>query len=89
MKVVFDPSKDAANSQNHGISLDRAKDFDYESAMYAVDDREDYGEVRYRALGFLDALLHMLVFAEVRAGVIRAISLRKANKSERKQYAEG
>ena len=32
------------------------------SAAIEIDDSEDYGEVRYNALGFLDARLHSLTF---------------------------
>jgi uncharacterized protein len=50
--VTFDPEKDSENIRRHGISLQRAEDFDFSAADYALDDREDYGEVRYRAVSF-------------------------------------
>ena len=53
MQVTCTPSKDATNRRKHGISLRRAEDFDMTSAAIEVDDRGDYGEVRYNALGFL------------------------------------
>lgn len=87
MAITFDPRKDAINRRKHGISLARAADFDFEAAVFAVDDREDYGEVRYRALGFLDARLHSLVFA-LYGEEVRAISLRKATRHEAKEYKE-
>jgi uncharacterized DUF497 family protein len=37
----FDTAKDKANKK-HGISLDRAEDFDFDAALFVVDDREDY-----------------------------------------------
>jgi len=51
MVIVFDPAKDAIDKRKHRISLERAEDFDFDSALYNVDDREDYGELRYRAIG--------------------------------------
>ncbi len=88
MVVVFDPAKNAKNIREHGISLRRAEDFDFDAATYDVDDREDYGEVRWNAIGFLDARLYSLTFTELEDGVIRAISLRKAATPERKRYGQ-
>ena len=87
MEVTYRPSKDARNRRLHGISLARARDFDFDSAKFAVDDSQDYGEERWIALGFLDATLHVLVFTEL-PDAIHAISLRKAESSERKEYAQ-
>jgi uncharacterized DUF497 family protein len=53
-----------------------------------VDDRADYGETRFRAIGLLDARIYALVFAEGGGDGIRAISLRKATKREAKEFQE-
>lgn len=50
-------------------------------ALFAPDQRRDYGEARIRALGWLDKRLHALVFVETHHG-IRVVSFRKANKRE-------
>jgi uncharacterized protein len=83
----FDAAKDKANKKKHGISLGRAEDFDFDAALFVVDDREDYGEIRIRAIGFLDGRLHSLVFTQD-SDDIRAISLRKATRHEEKEYEE-
>ncbi len=88
MDVKFNPAKDAKNIREHGISLRRAEDFDFDAASYDIDDREDYGEVRWNAVGFLDARLYSLTFTEVKEDVIRAISLRKASTEESKRYEQ-
>lgn len=49
------------------------------------DDREDYGELRMKALGFIGVRLHVLIFTE-RGDKIRVISLRKATKREVEAY---
>jgi uncharacterized DUF497 family protein len=85
MPITFDPAKNATNKRKHRISLARAQDFDFAAAIYTVDDREDYGEIRYRALSFLDARLYSLVFV-LDGETIRAISLRKATRYEEKEY---
>ena len=85
--VAFDPAKNDRNIELRGISFERASEFEFSTAWIVVDDRKDYGEIRYRAMGFLDARLHALVFTETANG-IRVISLRKANKREEKGYAQ-
>ncbi|QMV18277.1 BrnT family toxin [Granulicella sp. 5B5] len=88
MDVEFDPTKDVKNVRDHGISLQRAIEFDFDAACFDIDDREDYGEVRWNAIGFLGARLYSLTFTEVEDGVIRAISLRKATTQEGKRYEQ-
>ncbi|MGT2515643.1 BrnT family toxin [Sphingomonas panni] len=65
MEIEFDPAKDEANIAKHGLSLADAAGFDLLSAAVLVDDRADYGEVRYRAFG-------QNRWRRVRAGVHRA-----------------
>ena len=60
-------------------------DFDLSSATFQIDTRKDYGEVRTRALGFISHTLYALVFT-MRDGILRGISLRKANRKERNRY---
>ncbi|MCL2661074.1 MAG: BrnT family toxin [Acidobacteriaceae bacterium] len=88
MKIAYSSAKDTINQRKHGISLQRAEDFDFDTALFDVDDREDYGEIRHIALGFIDTHLYALAFTQVSEVVIRAISLRKATPHERKRYAE-
>lgn len=85
MEVDFDPAKNATNIRERGLSFERAAEFDFESAQFIIDNRRDYGETRYRVLGFLGRRLHALVFVEI-VGGIRVISFRKANKREVKQH---
>ena len=87
--IPYDPKKDKSNKRKHGISLGKAEDFDFEGALYLIDNRKDYGEIRFRAIGFLDARLYTLVFVDEEEGDnMRAISLRKATKHEAKEYKE-
>lgn len=50
-----------------------------------IDDRQDYGEVRHIAFGYIGADLHALCFT-ARGPNIRVIMLRKASKRERRDY---
>jgi uncharacterized protein len=54
--------------------------------LIGSDDRRDYHEIRYIALGYLDGRLHVLCFTETDDG-IRVISFRKANPREVNRYA--
>jgi uncharacterized DUF497 family protein len=87
VEVAYDAAKGAENIAKHGISLVRANDFDFDSALWKLDDSQDYGEARWNLVGWLDAKLYHLtvVFQPISP---RAISLRKATKQEGKQYAE-
>ncbi len=83
--VEFDPGKDDKNQGKHGISLAAAEDFEWEGAFYALDNRKIYGEWRITAVGYLYGRLHVVIFTE-RCGIVRIISLRKANTREVKDY---
>jgi uncharacterized DUF497 family protein len=82
--ITFDPAKNARNLRERGLSFDHSEIF----AAFKIDDRRDYGEVRVRAVGFLDGKLHVLVFTE-RGEDLRVISLRRANRAEVRIYGEG
>ena len=68
--------------------MKRAEDLDEDTALFAVDDSQDYGEVRYKATGWLDAMLYSLIFTMEPEEIIRAISLRKSTAQEQRDYAE-
>lgn len=85
MTVSFDPEKDAINRAKHGLSLARADEVNLGTAVVRPDDRRDYSEPRWRAYGMIDGRLHMLAFT-VREGVLRAISLRRANARETRRH---
>ncbi|MDP2255530.1 MAG: BrnT family toxin [Polaromonas sp.] len=69
------------------MSFERVANFYFETAVFRQDTRRDYGEIRLRALGYLDGRIHALVFAEAATG-IRVISFRRANKREVLMYEQ-
>jgi uncharacterized DUF497 family protein len=87
LEVTFDPAKNERNIRERGLSFERAQDFDFKTAFLRIDARQDYGETRHVALGFLDGRLHVLCFTETTAG-IRVISFRRANAREVKRYEQ-
>jgi uncharacterized DUF497 family protein len=85
VEISFDPDKDERNIRERGLPFELAAEFDFESAVTTEDTRRDYGERRFRSLGFIGADLHALVFT-VRGDAMRIISLRKANRKERARH---
>lgn len=84
MAVAFDPAKDMENRRKHGLSLSAFVGFDDEPIVLA-DDRRDYGERRYRALGRIEGRAHVIVYA-VRGDELRLISFRRAHEKEVRRY---
>jgi uncharacterized DUF497 family protein len=50
MEISYDPRKDARNVAVRGLSFDLVRLMDFDAALVKVDDRNDYGEIRYIAL---------------------------------------
>jgi len=85
--ISFDPAKNASNIDVHGISLEQANELDWASAVVVEDTRRDYGERRFQVIAFIGLRLHVFIYTP-RAGKVHAISLRKANRREERQYAK-
>ena len=89
MRVAFDQAKDVANQGKHGISLRAAANFEWDTALEREDDRFDYGEARFVAIGLIDIRLYVMIFTEgPDDDTVRIISLRPAEKHETKYYYE-
>jgi uncharacterized DUF497 family protein len=82
MEIEFDPAKDAANIEKHGISLARAAELDL--LAYVADDR--FAEPRFRLYGLIDDEAYCIAGAD-RDGKVRVISLRRAHAKEMRRYA--
>ena len=87
MRIDFDPVKSEQNTKLRCLSFDRAGDFDWETAIYCVDNREEYPETRIIALGFLGERLHVICFTPTDGGA-RISSFRKANRREVRRYGD-
>lgn len=53
-----------------------------------LDERENYGEERWIAIGWIHALIGVVVYTERQGDVIRIISARKATKHEVHRYEQ-
>ena len=87
IRIEFDTIKNERNIRERGLTFGRAAEFDFETALIEIDDRNDYGESRFTAIGMLDDIPHVLVFT-MRSDVLRVISFRKANKREVQRYEQ-
>ncbi len=87
VKWEWDPSKAALNRRKHGVDFaDAVPALEDEQAITVEDDRHE--ERRYVTLG-LDPEGRLLVVVYTwRAGTIRIISARKADRGERRDYSE-
>lgn len=87
MHIDFDPAKNDTNIRERALSFEHAANFEFDTAIVKLDVRKPYPEVRYVAVGLLDARLHVLCFTPIDGG-IRVISFRKANSREVKNYEQ-
>jgi uncharacterized protein len=85
VKIDFDPAKDAVNRDKHGLSLAEAADFDFDAAVVLMDERFDYGEVRYRAFARDAEGGYCLAFT-LAGETLRPISYRRAHEKELRRY---
>lgn len=87
MKIAFDPVKNEANRAKHGVDLIVADSLEWDTAITWLDTREEYGEDRECGIGYIGLTLYFVAFVD-RDQTRRIISLRKANRTEVKRYAE-
>ncbi len=86
MDFDYDPDKDATNRTKHGLPLA------FGERVFADDDhivlpsiRDDDAEERYKTIGLVDGKLYTAVHAW-RGDIVRMISVRRSNASERRDY---
>ncbi|MDR0842909.1 MAG: BrnT family toxin [Acidobacteriota bacterium] len=88
MELEFDPTKDALNIEKHGISLaDAMLVYEARNKLTLQSPRRD--EDRLMDVAMVDAVGVVLVLVYVERGAaVRAISLRRASKTERVLYEQ-
>ena len=89
MRFGWDETKRRRNLRDHGIDFTTVYQFSWDYAQRTIDDREDYGELREKAVGLIGDVPHVVIFTERqddRGDLIWVISLRKANRKERMDY---
>jgi uncharacterized protein len=86
VEFEWDSRKAAPNLRKHGIPFPFAvRVFVDENRLERLDQDADKLEERWVTVGIVDSLEIVVVYT-VRAGVVRIISARRANRHEREEY---
>ena len=86
LEFEWDEDKAAANLAKHRVSFLTAAEVFANEILERIDDREDYGEIRWIALGRVEAEVFRVVFTWRGDKLIRIISAQKASRDERDIY---
>lgn len=87
MNFEWDENKNETNIIKHGFDFVDAPRIFRMPMLFWLDDREDYGEDRWVALGMLDGRAVVVVYTEPDENTVHIISLRKAYPHERRRYS--
>ena len=89
MQFTFDPRKDAANIVKHGLSLsDAPLVFNAPNKLTIESGKADEARLMDVALVEVIGMVLVLVYVMRDPDEVRAISLRRGSRQERKLYAE-
>lgn len=89
MNFTCDPDKDAANNIKHGLSLaDAFLVFDAPDKLTLKSDKGGEARLMDIAMVAVAGVVLVLVYVMRQPNEVRAISLRRASKQERKLYAK-
>ena len=84
MDFTWDEAKNEINIRKHGLDFADVHEVFDGPVLEKFDDRFDYGEERWIAIGLLRGILCVVViYAEPRKGAMRIISFRKGDRHER------
>ena len=85
--TTWDERKRRSNLTKHGVDLALAEDFDWDNAILEEDESDEYSEQREKAIGLIGSILYVYIYT-LRDEDDRAISLRAANKAEKRRYVQ-
>lgn len=85
LEFAWDSKKDRANVLKHDIRFENARRAFSGPMLHRIDNRRDYGEVRWLGLGRIDDVVVMIAYT-MRSGKVRIISARKASRNETKEH---
>jgi uncharacterized DUF497 family protein len=88
MRFEWDEEKRRVNLEKHGIDFVDAFKLFNRPVIVSQDQKKDYGEKRFACYGYLGEIFVALAFTRREPDIIRVISLRKANRRERRRYEE-
>ncbi len=86
MLFEWNEAKNKANIYKHGIDFADAIDIFNHPMLNLADDRKDYDETRWIGIGWIKALVGVVIYTEREGDITRIISARKATKNEVRCY---
>ncbi|TDR89661.1 BrnT family toxin [Enterovirga rhinocerotis] len=87
MTISYDPAKNERNIRERGLPFDRVADMDWAGAIGGLGRKQDpFLPTRFFSIGRIGRAVYMVVFTLEGDG-IRVVSLRRASKKERAQWA--
>jgi uncharacterized protein len=86
LECEWDENKAAANLVKHGVSFLTAAELFTNKMIEQIDDREDYGELRFVALGPVDLQVYRVIYTRRGEMTVRIISAQRASRHERELY---
>lgn len=86
LEFEWDEEKARTNLAKHRVSFLTAAEVFANEILERIDSREDYGEVRFIALGRVETEVYRVVFTWRGENLIRIISAQKASRDEKEIY---
>lgn len=86
LQFEWDAAKADENLKKHGVSFLTAAAIFLNERLERIDDREDYGEVRWIALGRVQTEVYRVVYTWRGENLVRIISAQKASSHEEEIY---
>jgi uncharacterized protein len=86
LQFEWDEKKATANLAKHRVSFLTAEEVFDNEMLERMDDSQDYGEVRYIALGRAGENIYRVVFTWRGENLVRIISAQRASRDEREIY---
>ena len=86
LEFEWDEAKARTNLNKHRVSFLTGAAIFSNERLERIDDREEYGELRWIALGRVDGEVYRVVFTQRGENLIRLISAQKASRDEREIY---
>lgn len=88
MRLVWDEQKRVANLKKHGFDFADATLLDWSSAVLDLGKIDQFGRLRYKAIGHFSGGVATIIFAPLGSEAISIISFRPASTDERNTLNE-
>ena|ERR1035438_1883969 len=86
LEFEWDEAKAKSNLEKHGVSFLTAAAVFANERLERIDDREDYGELRWIALGRVGSEVYRVAFTWRSENLIRIVSAQKGSNHEQEIY---